>query len=112
MKRTKAAVLLAVIAAIFALTGCEKAQQDSYTLYDTNGLKIEKQGAETTVYDLEGGAEYAFTTHKTHQKKGAAAEICEARTTADTGTIKLETVHNLIIVTQKSTGKTLYIEGN
>jgi len=110
-----AAVLLALAMALFALTGCTKAQQGIYTLYDGNGLKIEREGVETRIYDLEGEAEYTFTSHRVRAAQGTAAQgtaaqISEAKTTADTDTITIQTVHGLIIVTSKATGETIYIK--
>lgn len=108
MRSKAAAVLLALAMALFALTGCTKAQQGIYTLYDGNGLKIERESVETRIYDLEGEAEYTFTSHRV--KKSAAEPVKEAQTTTDTDTITIQTVHGLIIVTSKATGKTIYIK--
>lgn len=109
-KLTKAAaVLLALVLAVFALTGCTKTGGEVLTLYDANGLKIEREGAQTRIYDLEGDAAYTFTAHRV--KKSAAEPVKEAQTTADTDTITIQTVHGLIIVTSKATGTTLYIKG-
>ena len=105
-----AAVLLALVMAVFALIGCTKNEADILTLYDANGLKIERQGAETRIYDLEGGADYTFTSYRVRAGKGTAAQISEAKTTADTDTLTIQTVHGLIIVTSKATGTTLYIK--
>lgn len=109
MRRKAVAVLLALVMAVFALTGCTKTQQGTYTLYEANGLKIEREGIETRIYDLEGEAEYTFTSHRV--KKSAAEPVKEAQTTTDTDTIKIQTVHGLIIVTSKATGTTIYIKG-
>ena len=111
MRRKAVAVLLALVMAVFALTGRTKTQQGTITLYDGNGLKIEREGVETRIYDLEGEAEYTFTIHRVKKDTSAAAQISEARTTADTDTITIQTVHNLIIVTSKTTETTLYIKG-
>ena len=113
MKRTTkaAAVLLALVMAVFALTGCTKTQQGTITLYDGNGLKIEREGVETRIYDLEGEAEYTFTSHRVKTDGSPAAQIREASTTASTDTVEIKTVYNLIIVTDKTTGTTLYIQG-
>ncbi len=46
MRRKAVAVLLALVMAVFALTGCTKTQQGTITLYDGNGLKIEREGVE------------------------------------------------------------------
>lgn len=108
-KLTKAAaVLLALVLAVFSLTGCTKTGGEVLTLYDANGLKIEREGAQTRIYDLEGDAAYTFTAHRV--KKSAAEPVKEAQTTADTDTITIQTVHGLIIATSKATGETIYIK--
>jgi len=113
MKRTTkaAAVLLALVMAVFALTGCTKTAPAAITLYDTETLYIERQGAETRVYDRVGGGQYTFTSHRVKADQSAAAQISEAKTTAETDKIKLQTVFNFIIITDKTTGSTLYIKG-
>lgn len=111
MRNKAAALLLALVMALFALTGCTNDKGEVLTLYDANGLKIEREGVETRIYDLEGEAEYTFTSHRVRAAKGTAAQISEAKTTADTDTITIQTVHGLIIVTLKDTGTTLYIKG-
>lgn len=111
MRRKAVAVLLALVMAVFALTSCTKTQQDTITLYDGNGLKIKREGVETRIYDLEGDAVYTFTSHRVRAAQGTAAQISEAKTTADTDTIKLQTVYGVIVVTDKATSTTLYIKG-
>ena len=106
-----AAVLLALVMAVFALTGCTKTQQGAITLYDTETLYIEREGAETRVYDRVGEADYTFTSHRVKTSGSPAAQISEAKTTTETDTIKLQTVYGVIIVTDKTTGTTLYIKG-
>lgn len=111
-RKTKAAaVILALIMAVFALTGCTESAPAAITLYDTESLYIERQGAETRVYDRVGGADYTFTSHRVRAAKGTAAQIREAQTSTDTDTIQIKTVYGLIIVTDKTTGTTLYIKG-
>ena len=111
-RKTKAAaVILALVMAVFALTGCTDRTPATITLYDTESLYIERQGAETRVYDRVGGADYTFTSHRVRAAQGTAAQIREATTTADTDTIEIKTVYGLIIVTEKATGTTLYIQG-
>lgn len=111
MRNKAAALLLALVMALFALTGCTNDKGEVLTLYDANGLKIEREGVETRIYDLEGEAQYTFTSHRVRAAQGTAAQISEAKTTADTDTITIQTVHGLIIVTLKETGTTLYIKG-
>ena len=101
-----AALFIALIMAIFLLTGCKETAPA--TLYDAGNVYIECAGRKTTVYDRAGNAEYIFTLRPVRKK---AARISGTRTTADTDTIKLQTVYGLIIVTDKSTGKTIYIKG-
>lgn len=108
MKSKVFALMLALTMAVFALTGCTNSKGEVLTLYDANGLKIEREGAQTRIYDLEGDAEYTFTTHRV--KKSTAEPVKAAQTTADTDTITIQTVHGLIIVTSKATGTTLYIK--
>ena len=108
MRSKATALILALVMALFALTGCTKTGGEVLTLYDANGLKIEREGAQTRIYDLEGEAEYTFTSHRV--KKSAAEPVKEAQTATDTDTIKIQTVHGLIIVTSKATGETIYIK--
>lgn len=122
MRIKAAALLLAVVMAVLTLTGCtapqsgaEAHQSDETTrrgviiLYDADGLKIEREGAETRIYDLVGDAEYTFTTRRVKRATSAAAYISEGKTATDTETLTIETVYGLIIVTEKATGETIYI---
>ena len=110
-KHKAAAFIIALVMAVFALTGCTESKPAAITLYDTETLYIEREGAETRVYDRVGGADYTFTSHRVKASTGTAAQIREATTGADTDTIQIKTVYNLIIVTDKTTGTTLYIKG-
>ena len=107
MKRTTALILL--VGLLFALTACGKVTSDKVTLYEGNALKIEREGAITRIYDLEGGGEYTFTTHRTRAKKGTEDIVKTANTTTTTDTIKISTVHGIIIV-ETADGETLYIK--
>lgn len=111
MKRTTkaAAVFLALIMAVFSFTGCAKDASKEIILYNTESLYIERQGAKTSIYDLEGNATYTINRHRAREKKNASAWISKARTIADTDTIHIQTVHGLIIVTSKANGAALYI---
>lgn len=107
MKRTTALILL--VGLLFALTACGTGADDKLTLYEGNALKIEREGAITRIYDLEGGGEYTFTTHRTRAKKGTEDIVKTANTTTTTDTIKISTVHGIIIV-ETADGETLYIK--
>ena len=105
-----AAFIVSLAPAAVFLVGCTSTRQDAVTLYETDTLKIERQGAETRIYDLVGDSEYTFTAHRTRVKKDAAQDVKEASTTTNTDTITIQTVHGIIIVTDKASGKTLYIK--
>lgn len=106
-----AAFLILLVVALFALTGCQNSTPDKITLYETNVLKIEREGLQTYVHDIDSGADYVFTSHRVRTSHGdPAAQISEAKTTADTDAIRLQTVFNMIIVTDKTTGTTIYIK--
>lgn len=107
MKRIAAIILL--VGLLFALTACGKCGEGIVTLYEGNALKIEREGAITRIYDLAGNAEYTFTTHRTRAKKGAAEAVRTANTSTTTDTIKISTVHGIIIV-ETADGETLYIK--
>ena len=109
MRSKATALILALVMALFALTGCTNSKGGIFTLYDANGLKIEREGAQTRIYDLEGDAEYTFTLRRVKKATSEAAYISEAKTAADTDTLTIKTVYSLVIVTEKATGKTIYI---
>lgn len=108
-KQANKAAIIAAVWALFSFTGCKKAAADVTTIYDSDRLKIEQQGANTYIYDLAAGTDYSFTRSRQRKKAGTAAQIREARTTTDTKSLTIQTVYSLIIVTVKSTGETLYI---
>lgn len=108
MKRT-AALFLALVTLIFALTACGTQANGKKTIYEGNALKIEKEGAITRIYDLAGNAEYTFKKCRTRTRKNQAEPVRQATTTNTTDTIDIKTVHGIIIVTQAD-GETLYIK--
>lgn len=106
-RRLKAAAA-ALVLALF-LTGCTTGE--AITLHDTSTLYIEREGDITRIVDRAGDDTYTLKTVRQHRQTGTAAQISEATTTADTDTLRLQTVGGLIIVTDKTTGTTLYIKG-
>lgn len=103
-----AAVVLALVMAAAVLVGCTNGQQEAVTIYETDLLKIERQGAETRIADLVDDSAYTFTTHRTRTSKDAAQYVQEAQTTAKTETIEIKTVHGIIIVT--TAAGTIYVK--
>lgn len=110
LRLAAAIITVALIAA--TLTGCTRA---TVTLYDTATLRIEKQGAETRIYDLAGNEDYTFTKQRVRRMGDSSTPATEPqpkdtpKLCADTDTIKLQTVHSIIIVTDKTAGSTYYI---
>lgn len=103
MKRT---VIIALVALVFLFTACGNGTDKARTLYETDTLKIERKGAITKVYDLDGGGEYSFTTRRTRKTK---AEAEPTKTTTSTDTVEIKTAYNLIFVTTKKDGTTICI---
>jgi len=113
-------------AALLALAGCDRRPAtrtatgattaategtNAATVWiDTGSLRVEAEGQEIRVYDLTGGQTFTFTLHKTRVKKTDVQHVCEATTTATTATIEIKKAHNLIIVTDRTTGQTYYIK--
>ena len=101
---------LAIVLLFVLLTGCS-AEPKTETLHQSQTVRVERTGNNTTVYDLVSGTEYSFTSHRTRVKKGdAAAHASKAITAADTETIKLQTVYGLIILEDKTEAQTYYIK--
>ena len=109
--KKRIAFLLALSMLLVALIACKSPAADIVTLYEGNGLKIEREGAVTRVHDLTGGAMYTFTAHRQRVVRGAAELVKVAMIAADTPTVKIQTVHGLIIIEAKSSGVTLYVRG-
>lgn len=83
------------------------------TLFDTNTIRIELEGADTRVYDLVGGAEYDFTTTRTIRTTPLTLEELQSRalgrTVTDTPTMKIELAGGLIVVHDLTAEITYYV---
>lgn len=114
MKRLFAIIILSVMTASLlacgTLEGSVLASGDIVTLYDSDTVKIEREDRETRIYDLEGNAQYSFQVKRIRQPKGTAEAVKTATVNVNTSTVKIETVHGLIIVTIKAEGKTIYVK--
>lgn len=110
-----AAALVAAIIVTLVVDAIHASTVTTVTLYDTDTLRIEKEGAETRIYDLAGNEDYTFTKQRVRRVKDSSTPATEPqpkdtpRLCADTDTIKLETVHSIIIITDKTAGSTYYI---
>ena len=91
-----------------------QATPEALVLFDTSTCKIVLEGAETTVTDKSTGTEYKYTTTRTlTTQQPTLAQMqarCIARTSANTGSVKIEVAGALIIVTDKATGEIYYID--
>ena len=103
MKRLISFIVAAVL--IVALTGCTKG---SVVLYDSDLLRVERAGAVTTISDLEGGGTYTLKTVRVKRSETTSQDKATAKTIADTDTIQV--VHDVLIVTFKDIGDTVYIK--
>lgn len=107
MKR-KIVFMLALALLVISFSGCGNGTGTPSILYEGQFLKVEREGKITRIYDLVGGAEYSFKTSRILKKKGEP--VNKARTSTNTDTIEIKTVHGEIIVTTKTDGETLYIK--
>ena len=92
---------------IVALAGCAK---ESIVLYDSDLLRVERAGAVTTISDLEGGNTYTLKTVRVKRSETATQGKATAKTIADTDTMHIQVVHDVLIVTFKGSGDTVYIK--
>ena len=81
-KRPIISILCLLCLCTFLFTGCTREKK---TIIDTATLKVTTQGAETTIYDLAGDAEYNYKAVRV--KKTDAPT--KARTATETDTIKI-----------------------
>lgn len=105
MKRLIGFIVAAVL--IVALAGCTK---ENIVLYDSDLLRVEGAGAVTTISDLEGGNTYTLKTVRVKRSETATQGKATAKTIADTDTMHIQVVHDVLIVTFKGSGDTVYIK--
>lgn len=118
----KKAVLPVVLAILF-LTGCTSAHskpqeaagthETALTLFDTDALKIEREGLRTTITDKESGTEYRYkATLKARTEPPTLEDMqraCTARTVAESDNLRIETAGAVLIVHDATNTKTYYI---
>lgn len=99
MKRISALILSVVL--IAAIVGC--GNREAVTLLETDAVTVTQQGRIITVTDNANGEQYTFTQHRVKRPQNAAEaeQRMVARTAVVTGSLTIEVVHDLLIVTVK-----------
>lgn len=105
----KVFVLVLIMAFLLTLAGCSK-QREPVTIYDSETLQIKQQGRELYLYDLAGGGSYTVTSKRVKKTPKSREPVQTAKTLIDTGTLQVEAVKGLVIVTDRTAGKVLYIQ--
>lgn len=106
----KKAIVLFIVLGVLTLflTGCTRTAEEG-TLYTSGTLEIVREGTKTRILDLAGKSEYSFTSKRERAKTGEKS-VTNGIVTADTDTIRIETAHGIIIVTDKTAGSTVYVK--
>ena len=97
------AIILVAIFAFMTLASCTK----NSLLIDTETLKVERDGATTTFYDLVGDKEYSFRTNKLH-KDEISDEMKTDRVAVDTDTIKITVLYGGGFIVEDKTANAVY----
>jgi len=105
----KVFVLVLFMAFLLTLAGCTR-QQEPATIWDTPTLQIKQQGRELYLYDLAGGSSYTITSKRVKKTPESREPVQTAKTLIDTDTLQVEAVKGLVIVTDRTAGKVLYIQ--
>ncbi len=99
----KITIFAIILIAIMTLASCTK----NGLLIDTETLKVERDGATTTFYDLIGDKEYSFRTSKLH-KDEITDEMKTDRVAADTDTIKITLLYGGSFIVEDKTANAVY----
>ena len=101
--------LLSLAVLLILATGCSKAEDTNYTIYESDTVIVERSGMQTVVSDITSGSQYVFKTTKSHEKKESVSNYASSTPVCNTDGIELQTVFNLIILTDKANEQTIYI---
>lgn len=101
MRRIAAGLLLAGI--LLAATACGRIPA---TLYESEQLKIDRDGSVITVQEKEAGTVHTLRAKRERRRTGTATVI---KTLTDTPTVTIQAGGGLLIVEYKATGETVYI---
>lgn len=105
----KAIIPVLIMALLLSLAGCSK-QREPVTIYDSETLQIKQQGRELYLYDLAGGSSYTIKRQRMKKTPESREPVQTAKTLIDTDTLQVEAVKGLVIVTDRTAGKVLYIQ--
>lgn len=103
-------------ALIVCLAGCTSNSAitalETETVLETETLTVTQQGRIITVTDSTSGEQYTFAQHRVKRPQNAveAQQRMIARTAVDTDTMSVQTVHDLLIVTEKQSESIYYIK--
>ena len=110
MQTIKKILIPVLIMALFlSLAGCSRPQEPA-TIWDTATLQIKQQGRELYLYDLAGGSSYTIKRQRVKKTAESREPVQTAKTLIDTDTLQVEAVKGLVIVTDRTAGKVLYIQ--
>lgn len=103
------AVLIVAAAVVLGVVYAVHRQQQPVLLYEDAQISVLRCGRVLSVSDAVSGQEYRYTTMRVKRDSGLVRGVQAANTTVNTERLKIATVYNLVIVTEKETGDVLYI---
>lgn len=100
-------VFAVLLILVIILTGCTK---KSIILYSTDLLQVEQLGTSTTIHDFADGNTYTLKTVRVKRSEMVMQDKSTAKTIADTDTMHIQVVHDILVVTFKNSGNTAYVK--
>ena len=101
--KNKVAFVLLLSMCLMLFAGCKN---EPKMLYQSDSVKIVREGNKTAVYDLLADKEYNYITKRVKRSEG----VLEPYTTVDTDTIKIEIIPSGLRVYDKAENKIFTIE--
>lgn len=105
-KRQRTLALILTLAVVLMMAGCTQ-RREPVTIWSSDTLVIDREGKTLHVRDLTGGTTYTLGTKRV-RKTGQEAQ--EAKSLVNTATIRIETARRVVIVTDKTAGKIIYLQ--
>ena len=100
-------VCIVIISSLFF--GCT-AKQEKTMLFDNKAVSIERTEDIITVTEKETDTQYRFTVKRQLVKKDSKPKHSEAKPLHDSDTVTIDTVFNILIVTDKTENKIYYVK--